>query len=280
MSFYATLSPCYKEEGVLLSALSFKKTKTKVMITELRKEKKKATILNSLSEKIQQLKDINHIMAHNLRGAAGNIKMVAEILMERKITELNADTDPTSLFPLDEAIRYIHESSTSLLNTLNILMEATDIDLIEDQKRDVCDLEALIGRITCQLGGIIARKQAVIELDLGVTHIEYPLSYLESMMYNFINNALKYSRDDLPVKIRVATYNFDGKIILAVKDNGIGIDLETYGDKIFQLNQVFHTGYDSKGVGLYLTKMQVESLGGVISVKSKVNEGSEFFVVF
>lgn len=54
--------------------------------------------------------------------------------------------------------------------------------------------------------------------------------------------------------------------------------MEKYGNRIFKLNAVFHQGYDSKGVGLYITKTQVESLGGKIEVKSRVNEGTEFIV--
>ena len=235
---------------------------------------------NNQYKKIQQLKDINHMMAHNLRGPAGNIKMIAEILMNKNIVESNPDGEATGLFPVDEAIKYIHESSTSLLNTLNILMESTDIDLIEGRERSLCNLEYLIGQITCQLGGLIALKKATIELDLEITDIKYPISYLESTVYNFINNALKYSRDDVPVIIKISTHMLDGRIVLSVKDNGIGIDLDKYAGKIFQLNQIFHKGYDSKGVGLYLTKMQVESMGGTISVKSKINEGSEFIVEF
>ena len=61
-------------------------------------------------------------------------------------------------------------------------------------------------------------------------------------------------------------------------DIGLGINLDKYGERLFKLNQVFHAGFNSKGIGLYITKTQVESLGGTIEVKSKENEGSEFIV--
>ena len=91
---------------------------------------------------------------------------------------------------------------------------------------------------------------------------------------------LKYSKMDTPVKITVTTTTKNGRPILIVKDNGIGIDLKRFGDRVFNLNQTFHRGYESKGVGLYITRSQVESLGGTIQVKSTVNEGSEFIVEF
>ena len=90
---------------------------------------------------------------------------------------------------------------------------------------------------------------------------------------------MKYSNSDVTPEIIVASRRLaNGKTQLIVKDNGIGIDLVQFGDKVFKLNQTFHTGYDSKGIGLYITKTQVESLGGSIELKSKPNEGCEFIV--
>ena len=74
------------------------------------------------------------------------------------------------------------------------------------------------------------------------------------------------------------TYSENGRTVISVKDNGLGIDLVKYGNRLFKLNQVFHKGMNSRGVGLYITKVQVESFGGSIQVKSRENEGSEFIV--
>lgn len=82
-------------------------------------------------------------------------------------------------------------------------------------------------------------------------------------------------------KIWIATgLNNQGQVTLSVRDNGFGIDLEKFANKIFKLSQVFHKNTDSKGVGLYLTKTQIESLGGHITVDSRINEGTTFSVVF
>jgi signal transduction histidine kinase len=84
----------------------------------------------------------------------------------------------------------------------------------------------------------------------------------------------------VPLKIIISTYLQNGLTSLSVRDNGMGLDLKMYGRKIFNLYQVFHRGYESKGVGLYIIKSQIEALGGSISVKSEVDKGSEFIVVF
>jgi len=68
--------------------------------------------------------------------------------------------------------------------------------------------------------------------------------------------------------------------LLTVKDNGLGINLPKYKSQLFMFKKVFHRGFESKGIGLFLTRYQVESLGGKIDVQSEPNEGSVFSVKF
>jgi len=67
---------------------------------------------------------------------------------------------------------------------------------------------------------------------------------------------------------------------LSFKDNGIGIDMERNKNKIFGLYQRFHNHPDSKGLGLYLVKSQVESMNGSIDVESEVGKGTTFTITF
>ena len=69
-------------------------------------------------------------------------------------------------------------------------------------------------------------------------------------------------------------------LILTFKDNGIGIDLLRNKDKIFGLYQRFHNHPDSKGLGLYLVKSQVEAMAGTITVASEVGKGTTFTITF
>ncbi len=234
----------------------------------------------NLVNKIKQLEGITHMIAHNLRGAGANIKLLSEVLLHKNIVAETSIDDEGDIFTTSEAVHYINESSVSMLSTLNTLMEVADIQLNEQLKRDQCDIQHIVDNIFHQLHGLFHQKHAVIEFNLEVTHIAYPEAYMESILYNFINNALKYSRPDVPLKIIVSTYMQDGRPVLSVKDNGLGIDLEKYNGRMFKLNQVFHPGYESKGIGLYITKTQIESLGGSIDVKSEVGVGSEFIVTF
>lgn len=72
----------------------------------------------------------------------------------------------------------------------------------------------------------------------------------------------------------------DEKFEICVEDNGLGIDLERYGSKVFGLRKTFHRNKDSRGVGLFITKAQVEALGGEISIQSEVDKGTKFTLLF
>ncbi|MCW3123444.1 MAG: hypothetical protein JWQ38_2936 [Flavipsychrobacter sp.] len=232
---------------------------------------------DALANKIKHLEELNRAIAHNLRGGVSNIKLLTEMLMEKKTTKAQLKNSNLGM-STSEGLQYIHDSSLALLNSLNAFMEMSEIHLKGGLLQEKCDLAKMIRDITTQLKGSI--KDDTIHVFLGVTHITYPCPYLESILYNLISNAMKYARKDVPADIAIVTYKEEGRTVLKVKDNGIGIDLNRFGDKLFKLYETFHKGYDSRGIGLYMTKAQIESLGGTITVKSKVNEGTEFTVTF
>jgi sensor histidine kinase regulating citrate/malate metabolism len=65
---------------------------------------------------------------------------------------------------------------------------------------------------------------------------------------------------------------------LYFEDNGLGIDLDKHGDSIFGMYKTFHHNPDAKGIGLFMTRNQIETMGGSIDVASTVNEGTKFTV--
>jgi signal transduction histidine kinase len=99
-------------------------------------------------------------------------------------------------------------------------------------------------------------------------------------MLNLLSNAMKYrSPKRIPV-IHFQTADINGEITMKVSDNGLGIDLKKHGNSLFGLNKTFHDHAEAKGVGLYITKKQIEAMGGYISAESKVEKGTTFTVFF
>ena len=80
--------------------------------------------------------------------------------------------------------------------------------------------------------------------------------------------------------IHVSTSLAGNRIELRVADNGLGIDMGKYGEKLFGLHKTFHENKDARGVGLFLTKTQIETMGGSIGAESTPGEGTTFVIRF
>ena len=102
----------------------------------------------------------------------------------------------------------------------------------------------------------------------------------ESILLNLLTNAIKYRSPDKPPVLNISTKKEDGVIRLYFTDNGLGIDLDRYGDRLFGLYQRFHDHADSKGLGLYIVNSQVRAMGASIEVLSEVNKGTTFIITF
>ena len=250
-------------------------TKRRQLADELsRKNSELEAIRSGLINKMQQLEELNYIIAHNLRGPANNIKMLTEMLKTRD----DPDKENDLKLEVNEIIQYLDEGSTSLLGSLNTLMDVVQLSMDKTIPYDDCDVRFIINEILGQLNSTIFEKSASVKVRIGVDMIRYPAVFLESILYNLISNALKYSSPDRTPEILISTYKAADRNVLSVKDNGLGLNLEKYGKKLFKLNQIFHPGHDSKGVGLFITKAQIESFGGSIRVESQENVGAEFIV--
>ena len=123
------------------------------------------------------------------------------------------------------------------------------------------------------------------DINISVDFSEAPsvffdANYLESILLNLMSNSIKFSSPDRKIEISMKSRKEGEFTILEFSDNGIGMDMDRIKDRIFGLYQRFHDRSDSKGIGLYLIHSQVTALGGKISVKSKVDEGTTFYITF
>jgi PAS domain S-box-containing protein len=221
-----------------------------------------------LEGKINQLEEFNRIVAHNLRGPAGSIQMLTDMVID-------ADSDKDRLELLD----MLKKSSITLNDTLLDLMAVLEVRMSKNIPFEDCNIIEIIQKIDYMLKGEIISKKAQIITNLALSNVNYPKVYLESIFYNLISNALKYCKSGEPPIIQISSTLVNDRTHLKFKDNGLGIDLDRYSGQVFKLNKIFHKGYDSKGVGLFMTKNQIETFGGTISVESKLYYGSEFTVI-
>jgi PAS domain S-box-containing protein len=222
-----------------------------------------------LENKISQLEEFNRIVAHNLRGPAGSIQMMLEMM-----------DDDNSEAEKEELLSLILVSSKSLNSTLADLMQVLEIRLKSSIKFDSCDLSDILLKSKEMLQGQILLSRAMIRTNFELAFISFPRMYIESLFYNLLSNSLKYRRPDIPLEVKISSTLVEGKIKLVFEDNGLGIDLNVNGKNMFKLNKVFHKGFDSRGVGLFITKNQLETHGASIGVESEPMVGTKFTITF
>ena len=245
-------------------------TAIKLLVDEL-EDRNNALLTTSdeLKSKVSQLEEFNRIVAHNLRGPAGSIKMMLEML-----------DDENSEAEKEELLSLIQISSNSLNTTLADLMEVLEIRLRSSIKFDSCDLNEMLFKAKQMLQGEILLSKVLIKSNLEIDRISFPSMYMESLFYNMLSNSLKYRQSDIPLQIEISSKLENGRIQLIFADNGLGIDLKLNGNNMFKLNKVFHKGYNSRGVGLFITKNQLETHGASIEVESEPMVGTRFIITF
>ncbi|MBR9861186.1 PAS domain S-box protein [bacterium] len=238
---------------------------------KLQESNKELIDLNfKLGNQTKQLQEFAYIASHNLRSPAGNIRALLDFYQ--------ADPSEENLNFLLEKLDVV---ATDLMDTINDLAEVVKIKNEVSKEHTSIELQKVMEKVKDSLSEAIKNKNAVINYDFtGVEKIYGPKTYVESIFLNLTSNAIKYSKDDVPAIIDIVAEKTENHFCITVKDNGLGIDLKKHGSKLFGLRKTFHRDKDSRGVGLFITKAQVESLGGTIKVESEPNVGSSFMIEF
>jgi signal transduction histidine kinase len=176
-------------------------------------------------------------------------------------------------------LNHLKKVSSQLSETILHLNDVVSIQTSIDQERTKLNLykyvektKDLLAMNLNQCGGIIDNK-----VPSGL-EIEYNAAYIESILFNFLSNAIKYRHPERPPFITIGTECKDDRVVLVISDNGRGLDLKKNGDKLFGMFKTFHGNTDAKGIGLFITKNQIEAMGGKIEVESAVDEGTTFKV--
>jgi PAS domain S-box-containing protein len=223
---------------------------------------------NLVSEQNKRLLNFSYIVSHNLRSHTSNISSIVDLIE-------NSDSEEEK----EEMIQLLKSVSDSLNETMLNLNEVVNIQTNVDIVTEKLNLKQYIDNTLTILSDQIQLKGvkviSSIEKDIEII---YNPAYLESVLYNLISNAIRYSHPEKHPIIHIDSYKEGKKTILKVSDNGIGIDLHKNGHKIFGMYKKFSTHKDSKGIGLFITKNQIDAMGGSITVESEPNLGTTFKV--
>ncbi len=241
-------------------------------ITSLKKNEKKLIKSNQVYlNQNQMLLNFSNIITHNLKSYADGLSSIVEVLKEENTKE-------------DEKIKllgFLFRLSDRFSETISHLNEIVAAQNQASLTYEKVYLHNYVDKVTQALQIQTTLKEAVIinEIPVNTALFANP-AYIESILHNVLSNTIKYSHPDRTPLIEINCIEDNNTLILSIKDNGIGIDLKKHSNDLFGMYKTFSTNKDAKGIGLFITKYQVEVMGGEISLESELNIGTTVTIKF
>ncbi len=235
---------------------------------EMHKEIERLNLIGELRKQNTNLNQFSYIISHNVRKHVANLMGLFEIIEQKLVTP-------------EEQERIFQMISKSIKDLEEVILDLDDILYIREGKgarSEELDVSRILRQVEKTLEKDIRQSGAELILNLEVDKIWGVKSYIQSIFYNLVSNALKYRHHERKPEIRITTQRINHTVRLEVKDNGIGIDTQLEKKKLFILYSRLNFDRDGRGVGLYTVKTQVEFMGGSIDVEGKPGEGCTFIV--
>jgi signal transduction histidine kinase/putative methionine-R-sulfoxide reductase with GAF domain len=261
--YYVTVNPVVNNDQNIGLCIALTDITAKKGI-EIERQK----MIDDLMQRNSTLHQFSYIISHNVRGPVSTILGLNNLLQEAK----DEDT-------FDAVMKGI-ETTTEQLDT--VIKDLNDILNVRENLAEVkvnIKLSELIGEIETGMMHVIAEQKVTIDTDFrAINEFSAVRSYMYSIFYNLITNSIKYVKKDVPAYINIKSETDGRNIILLYKDNGIGIDMDRHKDKVFKLYNRFDLSVEGRGLGLYMTKTQIELLNGSIRIESQPGVGTKFTI--
>tara|TARA_R110000868_G_scaffold30589_2_gene112902 strand:+ start:20289 stop:22121 length:1833 start_codon:yes stop_codon:yes gene_type:complete len=240
-------------------------------ITHLKqKEEELKKLVNITSLQNKKLINFAHIISHNLRSHTANFSMLLGFLIKEK-----DDVERENL------LQMLITASDNLLETLDNLNEVVEINTNQNLAKKSIHVNTKINKIQKSLSYLIKNKKATILNYIPNTiYVKGVPTYVYNILLNIISNAVKFADPNKEHMIELSVEKDTDYTVISVKDNGLGIDLEKHKNKLFGMYKTFHQHEDSRGIGLFISKNQIDAMKGKIDVQSKVGQGTTFNIYF
>lgn len=232
-------------------------------------EQAREKLIKELSNKYNELMQFNYIVSHNLRAPVAHIKGLSTLL------DINMPKHEVS-----NTFDYIQEAANAMDELLKDLNTILSTRSMLNEKVEPFSLGQVINMVRNNLKNEIDKSGAgiITEIEPGADKLLSIKSYIQSAVFNLVANAIKYRDEKRALVVNIHAWRDGDKTKISVSDNGLGIDLKVNAGRIFGLYSRFHPNHEGKGLGLYMTKTQVESLNGSIEVESEVGVGTKFTI--
>jgi PAS domain S-box-containing protein len=232
-------------------------------------EMERINLVNDLIDRNTELEQFAYIISHNLRSPIANIIGASNALEDPELT----DEDKEILNKgINVSVRKLDAVVVDLNHILQVKGAMTDF-------KELVNFTEMVKDIEVSIANLIFESDIEIKYDFDEINEIFTLKpYLYSVFFNLISNSVKYRKQQSHCLIEIKSRMANNTIELIFTDNGMGIDLMKQGDHVFGLYKRFHRNIEGKGMGLFMVKTQVRTLGGKISIQSTVGQGTEFTI--
>lgn len=227
-----------------------------------------------LTEKNDLLDSFVYRVSHDLKNPLHNLTSLVQML---KLTMGEIEENSS----VDKILSHMDRSTDTMLVRIQDLLELSRMETFLNSKPVLVNLEDELQLILEDQNPAIEQNQASVTFDFSaLSEVNFVLENMRSILSNFLSNSIKYRSPDRQPMIAVRTQRFEKEFCLSFSDNGMGIDLEKDGKKLFAMFERLHNHVEGSGVGLFIIKRIVDTAGGRIEVKSSVGVGTTFNIFF
>ncbi len=233
-------------------------------------DKEKNRLYEITEKQNQKLINFTHIVSHDIRSHTSNLAMILDLF------EQTNDPDEQK-----EYFTMLKKSTNKLSDTIFFLNETVAIQSGGKNDFVILNLKKEIEHTILGINAIIKSNKAIININVAENiEVKVTQSYFESIIFNLLTNAIKYKAKDKSPIIDITASLQNEEVVLKISDNGLGIDLEKNRDKVFGMYKTFHGNSDAVGLGLFMVKNHIESMGGRVEIESEVGNGTTFTLYF
>ncbi|WP_266202355.1 chemotaxis protein CheB [Pontibacter kalidii] len=224
---------------------------------------------------IEDLDTFVYTASHDLKTPISNIEGLI-LLLEDQV----AAAGPIPGEPIQPVFEMMKGAICRFNNVIKDLTDIVKVQRDVDVEPEQVDVQEVFDEVRASMQEVIESENAGVSIDFSeAPHIRFSKKNLYSVLYNLINNAIKYKAEGRNPEVSLKTERVDGYVLLTVSDNGLGISKENLA-KLFTLFKRFHAHVDGTGMGLYIVKRLVDNAKGYIKVRSEEGVGTTFELYF
>lgn len=238
-----------------------------LLVDKLEQSKRLLAVTNQQNTRLQ---NFAYIISHNIRSHSANLTALVKLMQA-------AEDEAQAAMFLD----MLKTSTDKLAETIVNLNEIVTANSNANQPKEPRWLRQEADKTIEALNVLVHQSGITVSVNIPAeTVVNVVPAYLDSILLNLLSNAIKYRAAVATPLVALGCYREGNYLVLTIRDNGLGIDLARNRAKVFGMYKTFHANEDARGVGLFITKNQIEAMDGKIELESAVGVGSTFKVYF